>query len=236
MPTRRIDRPCPPDQHRHAGFLDCHEEARKHHTHAGEAVHGLRSPSESFSKPPAERNLLARLSIPLVEETLAWSGPHQVGNNIKAIIAARKGLPDPVRLALKRSAEAFLGSNTQDGMDWLRTAHERMQNPERESKMQKAKIDKQFWCQECGRKIPPGRHTCPNCGSEDIDLAPIKKAAARPDAEPVVPYEEKRIVINDVGTRLKAIAQKLEKHLRKGLREDLSFVEKRAEKASKRCC
>jgi len=274
MPDRLVDKPCPPGQHRHGGgggtFDYCHEVGRKHRAHAGEAVHELRG--EHYSKPHAARNLLARFSVPEVEETLAWAGPRQVGNNIKALLAARSGLPDPVRHALGNAATEFLGRNEKGGMEWLRRAHERMGNPEQESKMQKAKLDKQFWCQECGRKIPPGRHTCPKCGSEDIDLAPvrkrlmsksfycqkcgrtvpmsttfcprcgggdiapdpIKKAAARPDATPVVAYEEKRVVINEVGTRLRAVAQKLDRMIKLSVANDLEYIEKRLER--KHCC
>ncbi len=235
MSDRLVDKPCPPGQHRHGGgggtFDYCHDVGVKHRAHAGEAVHDMRG--EHYDKPRAAKNPLARFSVPAVEETLAWAGPRQVGNNIKALLAARGGLPEPVRHALGNAATEFLGRNEKGGMDWLKRAHERMQNPEREQKMDKAKIDKQFWCQECGRKIPPGRHTCPNCGSEDIDLAPIKKAAKRPDAEPVVAYEEKRIVINEVGKRLKAVANKLEKQIKRGVANDLASIEKRLEK---RCC
>lgn len=97
-------------------------------------------------------------------------------------------------------------------------------------------MSKSLYCQKCGRTVPMSTTFCPRCGGGDIAPAPIKKAAARPDAEPVIGLEEPRILITDVGTRLKAVAQKLEKHIRKGMQEDLNRVEKRAEKLTKRHC
>jgi len=236
MPDRLVDKPCPPGQHRHGGgggtFDYCHEVGRKHRAHAGEAVHELRG--EHYSKPRAARNPMKGLSMPEVEDHVALIGPKRMAGVILQRRDDLRGkVSEEVRQLLHAAATNFMREDTRGGLDWLRAAHNHLA---RESKMQKAKIDKQFWCQECGRKIPSGRHSCPKCGSEDIDLAPIKKAAARPDAQPVIGLEEPRILITDVGTRLKAVAQKLEKHIRKGMQEDLNRVEKRAEKLTKRHC
>lgn len=232
MPDRLVDKPCPPGHHRHGGHDYCHEEARKHHTHAGEAVHGLRSPSESFSKPRAARNPMKGLSLPEIEDHMALIGPKRMAGVILQRRDDLRGkVSEEVRQLLHAAATNFMREDRRGGLDWLRAAHNHLA---RENKMDKAKIDKQFWCQECGRKIPAGRRSCPGCGSEDIDLAPIRKAAARPDAEPVVAYEEKRIVINEVGTRLRAVAQKLEKQLKRGVIVDLEHIEKRLER--KHCC
>ena len=236
MPDHLVDKPCPPGQHRHGGgggtFDYCHEVGRKHRTHGGEAVHTMRG--EHYSKPRAARNHMKGLSLPEVEDHMALIGPKRMAGVILQRRDDLRGkVSEEVRQLLHAAATNFMREDKRGGLDWLREAHNHLA---RESKMQKAKLDKQFWCQECGRKIPPGRHTCPNCGSEDIDLAPIKKAAARPDAEPVVAYEEKRIVINEVGTRLKAIANKLDRMVKHGVANDLASVEKRAEKIVKRCC
>jgi len=75
-------------------------------------------------------------------------------------------------MALEKQVKVYQGK----GFSGIHIMPKHPAAAEPSTKRRSSRISKgTFWCQECGRKIPEGRHTCPKCGSEDIDIAPIRK-------------------------------------------------------------
>jgi len=74
-------------------------------------------------------------------------------------------------MALEKQVKVYQGK----GFSGIHVTPKHPNAPDPSLRRRPSVISKTFWCQECGRKLPEGRHTCPKCGSEDIDIAPIKK-------------------------------------------------------------
>ena len=127
-------------------------------------------------------------------------------------------------VTLEKQVKVYQGK----GFSGIHIAPKRMGAAEPSTRRKSGRISKgTFWCQECGRKIPEGRHTCPKCGSEDIDIAPVKKAVGseettmkkaekvRPDSKPTTSYEEPYAQSFDVDKTLRMLQKALENQIRR---------------------
>jgi len=145
MPERKVDRPCPPGQHRHGKYNYCHDVGVKHR--AGPGQHGLIG--ETAERPRAKPLAMKKVGELRQLMSAGWVEPREVGNKLMHEAERLRGKVSQDVLALLRHASGRLqAGNMEDGMLYVDQAFRRYRDEitgghEYEGKMKKAEEKRQ---------------------------------------------------------------------------------------------
>lgn len=146
--VEKLLKACPPGQHKHGGHDYCHDEGRKHRTHAGEAVHGIKYPKEKVTRPRAKRNPMVGIPTPQIRSQIAFLGPQHVARQLQPKVERLRGKVSHETFSLlQQGTKALFEGDEETGLQRIEQAHRRHAEEWKpyggESKMRKAEKKRQ---------------------------------------------------------------------------------------------